>query len=232
MQSARKHAVVFDAYGTLFDVHCVASAIESLFPGRGSQLSQLWRSKQLEYTFLRTIGQRYTDFWAITESALQYACDALMLPLDLGGRHRLMQAYLELSPFAETLEVLVALREADHALAILSNGSPAMLQALVSNARMEGLFAHVLSVDAVKQYKPQPAVYELACQALGLPAERIVFVSSNGWDAAGAGWFGFRTFWVNRQAMPIERLDSPPRRTSATLKGLPEYLDSVDALAD
>jgi 2-haloacid dehalogenase len=230
MPSAQPYAVVFDAYGTLFDVHSAASTIERLFPGRGTQLSQLWRSKQLEYTFLRTLGERYVDFWAVTESSLQYACDALMLPLDPGARHRLMQAYTELSPFPETLEVLLALRESQRQLAILSNGSPLMLRALVANAHMENLFAHVLSVDAVRQYKPAPAVYELACRSLGLPAQRIVFVSANGWDAAGAGWYGFRPYWVNRQAMPIERLDSPPRKTATSLKGLPEYLDHLDSL--
>lgn len=230
MPSAQPYAVVFDAYGTLFDVHSAASTIERLFPGRGTQLSQLWRAKQLEYTFLRTLGERYVDFWAITESSLQYACDALMLPLDPGARHRLMQAYTELSPFAETLEVLLALRESQRQLAILSNGSPAMLQALVASAHMENLFARVLSADAVRQYKPAPAVYELACRSLSLPAQRIVFVSANGWDAAGAGWYGFRPYWVNRQAMPIERLDSPPRKTATTLKGLPEYLDHLDSL--
>lgn len=223
-QSEREFAVVFDAYGTLFDVHSVAALAETLFPGDGSELSRVWRAKHLEYSFLRTVGKQYVDFRAIAESALQYAADKLTLPLTADAHSRLMNAYFNLDPFPESLAALQAIRNMGADLAILSNGTPGMLQKLISNAAMEGLFTHVLSADAVKKYKPDPEVYELACKALERPADRIVFVSSNGWDVSGAAWHGFKTFWVNRQSVPPERLDVDPDGTGTTLEDLLNFL--------
>jgi 2-haloacid dehalogenase len=227
------HAVIFDAYGTLFDVHSVVAASEQLFPGHGDALSQLWRKKQIEYTQLRSLadpaGARYRPFWHITLDALRYAARRLGLPLTAGAEKRLMDEYACLSAFPDTLPVLRALRaqRADGTapgLAILSNGSPEMLDIAVKSAGMGGLFDHVLSVDAVRAYKPSPTAYALATQAFGTAARHIVFVSSNGWNAAGARWFGFRTFWLNRHGAPLEELGVTPDGTGASLPDLLAFL--------
>lgn len=224
MESDRKFAVVFDAYGTLFDVHSVAALAETLFPGDGPELSRVWRAKHLEYSFLRTIGKQYADFRAVAQSALQYAAEKLALPLTADAHSRLMNAYFNLAPFPESLAVLQAIRKMGADLAILSNGTPEMLKKLISNAGMEELFMHVLSADAVKKYKPDPQVYELACKAFKRPADQIIFVSSNGWDASGAAWYGFKTFWVNRQSVPLERLEAVLDGVGPTLEDLLDYL--------
>ncbi|MBF6989445.1 haloacid dehalogenase type II [Cupriavidus sp. IK-TO18] len=230
MESSARFAVAFDAYGTLFDVHSVAAAAEALYPGHGRALSQAWRAKQLEYSFLRTIADRYADFWTITEAALEHAAEQLGLPRSEPQRKGLMDAYLHLAPFPENLAALQSIRQLGGDLAILSNGSPAMLEGAVRSAGMEGLFTHVLSVDRIRKYKPDPAVYALACEAFGLPAGRITFVSSNGWDVSGAAWFGFKTFWVNRQQGAIERLDAVPDRIGATLGELLAHLRQTVAV--
>ncbi len=221
--------IVFDAYGTLFDVYSVAELAEQVFPGQGAQLSQIWRAKQLEYCFLRTAGDRYEDFSTITASALRYAAEKLSLPLTAEAHDRLMGAYLHLAAFPENLAVLRSLRQWGAKLVILSNGTQPMLEAAVHSAGMDELFNHVLSVDPIKKFKPDPQVYQLACDAVGLPANRITFVSSNGWDVSGAGWFGFRAFWVNRRCDPVEQLDSIPWRIGSTLTDLLHALQPVDA---
>ncbi len=197
-------AVVFDAYGTLFDVHSVVRAGEELFPGQGVALSQLWRAKQLEYTWLRSLMGRYQDFWKVTEAALVFACKKLRLSCMPEAQKRLMDAYLALDPFPEVRESLRAL--SGHRPAILSNGSPRMLQAAVKHSGLTGVFSAVLSVDAVKIYKPSPRVYQLATRKLRVPRGKICFVSANFWDIAGAKAFGFWTCWVNRIAAPAEEL--------------------------
>jgi 2-haloacid dehalogenase len=189
-------ALVFDAYGTLFDVHSVASLAEELFPGRGAELSRLWRAKQLEYSWLRSLMDRYEDFWRVTESALIFACETLKLACDLDQRARLMKAYLTLKPFPEVHQVLAVL--ADFRLAILSNGTPEMLEAAVKSSGLDGIFGHVISVDGVRRYKPSPRAYELATQILGIDKGVVGFVSSNSFDVNGAKAFGFWTCWVNR----------------------------------
>jgi 2-haloacid dehalogenase len=216
---ARPAALVFDAYGTLFDVHSVTATAESLWPGKGAALSQLWRTKQLEYTWLRSLMGRYEDFGHVTESALRYACAALKLPLDDAQRARLLAAYLHLTTFPEVAEALGRLRGIR--LAILSNGSPAMLEPVVFNAGLHGLITDVLSVDAVKMFKPDPRVYRLAVDRLGVPAKAIGFVSSNCWDAIGARSFGFRTFWVNRAGAPVDALGFAPDHELGSLGELP-----------
>ncbi len=219
---ARPAALVFDAYGTLFDVHSVVALCDELWPGRGVQLSQLWRTKQLEYTWLRSLMGRYEDFARVTEAGLRYACAALQLSYDDAKRDRLMQAYLHLATFPEVPETLRKLRGIK--LAILSNGAPAMLRDLVANSGLAALIPDVLSVDELAIYKPAPQVYRLAVDRLGVPANAIGFVSSNCWDAAGAKCFGFRTFWVNRAGAPLDGLGFTPDHALASLAELPSLV--------
>ena len=213
-------AVVFDAYGTIFDVHSVTRLADRLFPGRGAQLSAVWRTKQLEYTWLRSLMQRYEDFDAVTDAALDWSLASLGLAADIASRLALHDEYRRLAPFPDAVEALDRLART-HRLAILSNGSPAMLEAVVDNAQLRSSFAGgLLSVHAAGIFKPAPVVYQLAVDALGLPPGRILFVSSNGWDAAGAKAHGFRACWVNRGAAPVERLGSEPDRVVPDLGAL------------
>jgi 2-haloacid dehalogenase len=204
---ARPKAFVFDAYGTLFDVHSVVEAGRAV-TSDPLALSTLWRQKQLEYTWLRTLMGRYEDFWAVTEAALRFALQRLGIAAGDDVVGRLMEAYLSLATFPDVPGALSAM--AATPLGILSNGSPRMLEAAVRSSGLGSTFRHVLSVDAVKAYKPSPAVYELATRAFGLPAGDILFVSSNAWDVAGAKAFGYRTCWCNRLAAPMDRLGVSP----------------------
>ena len=219
-------AILFDAYGTLFDVHSVALMAEQLFPGKGGELSSLWRAKQIEYTHLRTLSGRYKNFWGVTRDALDYTLARLGLKATNESTEKLMNQYVCLSAFPETLATLKRLRTYDLPLGILSNGTPQMLDIALKSAGMGGLFDHVLSVDAVRQYKTAPAAYGIGPEALGLPAKQILFVSSNGWDAAGATWFGYTTFWINRGGTPAEQLDVQPTATGRLLSDVAEYIDS------
>jgi 2-haloacid dehalogenase len=212
-------ALVFDAYGTLFDVHSVVQACDREFSGHGAALSRDWRAKQLEYTWLRSLMARYEDFWRVTEAALEAACRASGLALTPEAKARLMDEYLRLAPFPEVRETLAAL--AGRELCILSNGSPRMLEPLVENAGLKGVFAHVLSVDAVKVYKPSPAVYQLAPTRLKMERGTIGFVSSNFWDICGAASFGFQTFWVNRTGATPDVLGYSPTAILSNLTELP-----------
>lgn len=219
-------AVLFDAYGTLFDVYSVALLAEQLCPGRGEALAVLWRDKQIEYTRLVTMsapgGERYRPFWELTRAALRFA--ALRLQLDLGrdGEDRLMNQYRALSAFPEVREVLEALKARGIPAGILSNGDPAMLGVAVKSAGLDHLLDHVISVEAVRAFKTDPRAYALGPQTLGLAAKQILFVSSNGWDALGATWYGYTTLWVNRAGLPPEQLDTAtptaPTRTAASLR--------------
>jgi 2-haloacid dehalogenase len=211
-------ALVFDAYGTLFDVHSVISLGEELFPGKGTALSRLWRSKQLEYTWLRSLMGRYEDFAVVTRDALDYACRVLDLPLDAGKAEQLMVAYNELALYPDAHAALAELSALK--LAILSNGAPAMLEPLVKNAGLDKTFAAVISVDAVRIFKPDPRVYQLAPDRLGVATDEIGFVSSNYWDAAGASHFGFQVFWINRTGASPDRLGAEPRQVLQKLTEL------------
>ncbi|MCU0896496.1 MAG: haloacid dehalogenase type II [Burkholderiales bacterium] len=215
----RLAALTFDAYGTLFDVHSVVRLCDDIWPGKGAAVSQAWRAKQLEYTWLRALMNRYADFATVTEDALGYACASLGLPIDGVRVAKLMDAYTRLSPFPDVVATLERLR--GHRLAILSNGSPSMLEPLVVNAGLDGWITDVLSVDAVKTYKPAPVVYQLAVDRLGVPAHAIGFVSSNGWDAYGAKAFGFEVFWINRTGAPADALGTPPDHVISALADLP-----------
>ncbi len=205
-------AFVFDAYGTLYDVYSVAARCESCFPGKGAQLSQLWRTKQLEYTWQRSLMQRYAPFSTVTREALAYACEALGLELSVAQMEGLMSEYLRLSAYPDVAHTLGNLKTKK---AILSNGSPDMLLPLVEHSGLQ--FDAVLSVDELKVYKPAPQVYELAVSRLKVPKESVAFVSSNGWDAMGAKSFGFSVHWINRAGAPMDRLGLRPDRVLASL---------------
>ena len=224
-------ALVFDAYGTLFDVHSVAALAEALAPGHGAALSQSWRSKQLEYTWLSSLmatpAWPRPDFAAVTAQALDYALEALGIALAPAARARLCDAYLTLSPFPDVRAALAAL--APRPRWILSNGTLAMLAPVVRHAGLEALLDGVLSVDATGVYKPSPAVYRLAAERLRVPVARIGFVSSNGWDAIGAKAFGFTSFWINRAGAPVDRHGPAPDRIIATLADLPPLLAAESA---
>lgn len=214
-------AVLFDAYGTLFDVYSVGLVAEQLFPGQGEALSVLWRDKQIEYTRLVTTsndGAHYRPFWDLTRAGLRYACQRLGLELNPEREERLMNQYRHLSAFPEVREVLQALKERGVTTGILSNGDPGMLGVAVRSAGLEDLLDHVLSVDTVRKYKTHPDAYRLGLQATGFEARQILFVSCNGWDALAATWYGFRTLWVNRYQLPFEALDTPPTRTGTSLR--------------
>ncbi len=217
-------ALVFDAYGTLFDVHSVTRLADSLFPGRGPALSQAWRTKQLEYTWLRSLMGRYDDFSTVTADSLDWALESLGLAAAPEARASLIRAYRTLAMFPEVRGALERLG-GQRTLAILSNGHPDMLDAVVDHNELRVFFGErVLSVHEAGVFKPDPRVYAIVTAQLGLPAEAVGFVSSNGWDAAGAKSFGFRAFWVNRGAAPVERLGSPPDAVVDDLAGLARLL--------
>ena len=215
-------AVVFDAYGTLFDVHSVIAHCDRKFPGRGAELSKLWRAKQLEYTWLRSLMGQYEDFWRVTESALLFACRSLSLACPPQTRQELLESYLHLEIFPEVKPTLAKLSH--YKLGILSNGSPKMLAAAVESAGLEGILADVISVDEVKIYKPSPRAYALVPEHLRVPNSAVGFVSSNFWDVAGARSFGFWTCWVNRGKLPEDELGVRPDATVDNLDGLVRLL--------
>jgi len=221
-------ALVFDAYGTLFDPFAVKARAEELFPGNGGALSQLWRSKQLEYSWLRTLMGRYENFWKITEDALLFACHTLKLSSDKHQRNQLMQVYLTLPVFPEVKPALEKLSSLP--LSILSNGTPEMLMPLVAANGMTRYFKNVFSVDALQMYKPRPEVYQHAVSSLGVPREAIGFISSNFWDIAGATSFGFRTLWLNRASVPPDELGVAPIGVLSTLTELPDILEKTSTL--
>jgi 2-haloacid dehalogenase len=209
----RLEALVYDAYGTLFDVHSVMQRCEAFFPGKGNELSRLWRTKQLEYTWLRSLMQRYVAFSTVTREALAHACEALGLELTAERMEALMAEYNMLATYPDVAAALERSRGVKRA--ILSNGSPDMLEPLVKHSGLK--FAAVISVDEVAVFKPAPAVYELAVRKLSLAKEKIGFVSSNGWDALGAKSYGFTVFWLNRGGAPLDRLGFKPDRVVARL---------------
>ncbi|MEZ5933817.1 MAG: haloacid dehalogenase type II [Alphaproteobacteria bacterium] len=216
-------ACVFDAYGTLFDVHSAVGRLRADVGPKADELSQVWRSKQLEYTWLRSLMGEYSDFWQVTGDALDYALARTgVTPGSI--RDRLMDAYLELDAYPEVPAMLVRLKAAGLKTAVLSNGEPNMLDAAVNAAGLSGLLDAVLSVDRLKIYKPHPSVYQLAVDRLGVKADAIAFQSSNAWDVHGASVFGFRPVWINRFAAPVERLPGGAEHEMRDLKGLPDLL--------
>jgi 2-haloacid dehalogenase len=212
-------AYVFDAYGTLFDVHAAIARHRAAAGPDADRVSEIWRAKQLEYTWTLTLAGHYTDFWTLTERALDFAL-ARVPSVDRGLRPRLLDAYRALDAFPDTRTALATLKAQGLRLAILSNGTPAMLSAALEAAGLTEYFDAVLSVDPLRRYKPRPEVYALATDAFGLKRSDIGFVSSNRWDVMGAASFGFHAYWVDRAGMPDEYPDFPPLRRISDLNAL------------
>ena len=213
-------ACVFDAYGTLFDVHSAVDQHRARIGAAADAVSMTWRSKQLQYTWLRSLMGRWASFAEVTADALDFALGEAGME-DEALRRDLLEAYRSLACYPEVPPVLDALREAGMRTAVLSNGSRDMLDAAVASAGLEGRLDAVLSVDDVRVYKPHPDVYRLACDRLGVRREAVCFLSSNAWDAAGAATFGFRVVWVNRFGQVPERLPDAPEVEVGTLDPLP-----------
>ena len=216
-------ACVFDAYGTLFDVNAAAAQCRDALGGKADELSALWRTRQLEYTWLRSLMQEYVEFWQVTGDGLDYALAVLGIEDD-ALRQRLMDIYMRLDAYPEVKDVLTALKVGGLKTAILSNGSPKMLSSAVENAGINEVLDDTFSVDSIGIYKPHPSVYQMAVDGLGVNAERICFMSSNAWDAAAAANFGFRVVWVNRFGQPQERIPGDPEQVIQTLETLPLLL--------
>ncbi len=220
----RPEVLVFDAYGTIFDVHSVTGALERLYPGKGAALSQAWRTRQLEYTWLRSLMHRHADFSQVTAESLRVTCAAHGVECTEAALQALLRTYRELAPFPDALTALGALR-GRLPLAILSNGAPEMLDAVVRHSALDAAFDAVLSVEAAGVFKPDPSVYQLAVDRFGTARDAIGFVSSNGWDAAGAKHFGFQVFWINRTSLPVEELGAAPDHVLRSLDELVELVD-------
>jgi len=216
-------ACVFDAYGTLFDVHSAVAAFAEKIGPSHSQLSALWRTRQLEYTWLRSLMKSHIDFWQLTDDALRVSMHECDLH-DEQLHQNLLQAYLSLSAFSEVASVLQLLKRAQFKTAILTNGSPMMIESAVKNADIGSWIDYQLSVEEVGVFKPDARVYQLAVDSLGIPSQQIAFLSSNAWDAAGAAHFGFNVAWVNRYSQPSEALPGTPDAMLATLAELPALL--------
>ncbi len=217
-------AIALDAYATLFDVYCMEALAEEYFPDQGKALIVLWRQKQIDYTRIRSMSGQFRTFWEITRDALVFAARSLGLSMSDTQRQHLMNQYACLRPFPENMATLQALKAMGLPLAILSNGTHAMLDIAVKYNDMNRLFDHILSADRVQKFKTSPEVYQLALDAFGLPARDILFVSANAWDACAATWFGFTTFWVNRNRQPEEVLDISPCASGALLSDVLPYL--------
>jgi 2-haloacid dehalogenase len=228
-------AVVFDAYGTLFDVYSISALAEHLYPGQGASISTLWRDKQIEYTRLISLSdphnpagsRHYQPFWELTRLSLRYTLARLKLELTPANEDALMGQYAHLTAFSENLAVLQTLKAKGFATGILSNGNPEMLDSAVSSAGMKNLLDHVISVDTIKQFKTSPSSYALVTQYFPVQSDEILFVSSNAWDALGATWHGFQTLWVNRQGLPHETLGPKPTYTGADLTQVLHVLQVV-----
>ena len=216
-------AVALDAL-TVFDPGSVVAVAEGLFPGQGAALAAAWRTRQFEYTWLRTAGGRYEDFWTVTGDALAFAARLLRLELTAARRDRLMQAFLELDAYPDARPALTTLRQAGLQMAYLTNMTAAMVEAAVRRSGLEGLVQDVLSTDRVRAYKPDPRAYQMGIDVFGLPRSAIAFGAFGGWDAAGAKWFGYQTFWINRAKSPLEALGVEPDGTGADLHALVRFV--------
>lgn len=214
---------VFDAYGTLFDVHSAVGRHQVELDEKAGVVSQTWRTKQLEYTWLRSLMQRYVNFWQVTQDGLDYALDAHGVE-NPELREKLLQAYHELACYPEVPDTLKQLRQRGHGTAILSNGTVEMLASGVRNSQLEGLLDAVLSVEEIGVFKPDPRVYQFALERLGVSAPEVLFFSSNAWDVAGAASFGFQAVRVNRFGQPPERLPGSPVLEIPTLDAVLNHL--------
>lgn len=219
-------AVAFDAFA-LFDPRPVLVACEAAFPGRGSALADAWRGRQFEYQWLRALTGMYADFWRVTADALEFAAHSMHLELSAQTRDELMHGYLTLRAWPEVPAALEKLRRSGRKLVVLSNATDAILNAGLANSGLTDAFQHIISTDRIRTFKPDPRAYRLGTQVLGLRGPQIMFVAFAGWDAAGAGWFGYPTFWNNRQNAAAEELSVRPEGTGATLNELVEFLDAA-----
>ena len=222
---AKIKAIAFDGLA-VFDVRPVATLAERVFPGRGEEMSALWRTRQFEYTWLRTVGRQYADFWQVTEEALVFSCKALKLELTRADSDRLMQSYLELKAWPDAPAALKELKASGLRMAFLSNFTAAMLDQAVKNSGLEGIFADHLSTDRVRAFKPDPQAYRMAMSAFGLRKEEIAFAAFGGWDAVGAKWFGYPTFWVNRAHAAAEELGTVPEGVGKDLNDLAIFVQA------
>ena len=219
-------ALVFDLYGTLYNVHSVAARCEAQYPQRANEISTLWRQKQLEYTWLRSLMGEYRNFEQATRDALVYTCKHLGLALDEAACDMLCQEYLRIQPFPEVPEALRRLNALGLPLAILSNGSTHSIRTVVQHSGLEHAFAHLISVDAVEIFKPHPRVYELAERRLALQRSDILFVSSNAWDAAGARHYGYPACWVNRSGGCFGELGQQPDHVVTGIDALAALMEA------
>ena len=220
----RIRAALFDVYGTLLDVYSVTRCAEALFPGHGTRLAVVWRDKQIEYSRLRTMSGRYVPFSQVTREALEFALDLLKVSYTEAERQELLDEYRRLAPFPDVAREFDALRKGGVELGVLSNGDPEMLEASLVGAGLHGYLDLVLSADQVRAFKTDAAVYALGPDALKRPAREILFVSSNGWDACGASWYGYTTCWINRAGLPLERLGVQPTRIGTDLTTVTDFL--------
>jgi len=217
-------ACVFDAYGTLFDVHSAVGKHRERLGDIADQVSTVWRTKQLEYTWLRSLMGRHADFWQVTKDALDFAFDMHTIK-DSELRKDLIEAYLQLECYPEVPEALSELKTRGFEIAILSNGTPMMLEAAVRNSRLESMIPQIFSVETAGVFKPDPRVYQIAVDELSIKPEEIVFQSSNAWDASGAAAFGFKVAWINRFGQSPERLPGKPHVEIKDLSELPKLLE-------
>lgn len=223
---AKLKAIAFDAF-TIFDPRPVFLLTERLFPGRGAELSNIWRTRQFEYQWLRALSGRYTDFWQATEDALVFSCEMLKLDLTPNKRKQLMDAYLGLKAWPDVPPALQSLKGEGIRLAILSNATSKILDAGIKNSGFDGVFEHVLSTDKIKTYKPDPRTYQMAIDAFKLKREEILFVPFAGWDEAGAKSFGYPTFWINRLNLPVEKLGVVPDASGQNLTDLLSFVKTA-----
>ena len=222
---------VFDAYGTLFDVNAAARIAANepnreIFKDVWPSVSNIWRMKQLQYTWLRSMTGSYTDFWSITQNSLDFALEAHKLQNDLVLRERLLALYWELQPYSEVSQMLKELKKNGIKTAILSNGSPEMLNGAVKSSNLYAVIDEIISVETVKIFKPSPLVYKQVEKIMECSKSDVLFVSSNGWDIAGAAGFGFKTAWVNRLQEPIDRLAHNPMHIVEDLKSIPTFFSN------
>ena len=220
---AKVKAVAFDGF-PIIDARPVVAKAEQIFPGKGLELSNTWRTRQFEYTWLRTLGGRYSDFWQVTQEALVFAAKALRIDLSADQRDQLMQTYLELKAWPDVAPALKQLRDAGIRMAFLSNLTDVMLDAVVKNSALEGFFEPHLSTDKVGAFKPDPRTYQMGLDAFKLKREDIAFAAFAGWDVAGAKWFGYPTFWVNRANASVEELGAVPDASGSSLADLARFV--------
>ena len=219
----RPKAIAFDGF-PIIDARPIAAKAEELYPGMGEALSSAWRTRQFEYTWLRTLSSQYADFWQTTHDALIYAATSVGIALTDRSSQQLMGVYLELKAWPDARPALEVLRAAGVRLAFLSNFTAAMLDAVVENSGLQGFFETHLSTDRVRAYKPHPSAYAMALQAFDATRDEIVFCASAGWDAAGAKWFGYRTFWINRSQAPAEELGATPDGHGASMADFARFV--------